>query len=334
MIWKFILPWLCSSMLLGGTITLTSNNHSTLLYPLWWQSFFSCGDNLYIVINGSRISQEPLHLLEWHGDRALSIFQTTPREDLYKAYSLAMSTDCNQLFMGSYQAGATYRFDLSGHFKLVAKDEALSEELFYYQDRLIRSAKDSGQMLRVLSGDPLPALAKINKVLGKDKEHPVDARNNFNKTVLAVYKDTLVICYALDNRVRLFDLKTGELRQVYSIGKPFRGYRTPPSDFVARGPGYRQRVIAWKTSFHNLLVLRMAQDQVYGFFIKDSDGLGVWAALGGPENKKPLVWDNNQEDTVLLDILDQRFVLGKVKGLDEDEVVWRLWDSPSLPDRG
>ena len=328
---KFLAIYCIVGTAMAGTITLSSERHSALLYPMWCQGFYSCGQATYFVINGSRPSQEPLQLLEWKVDQVLSIFQSTPREDLYDAYSLAMTPDCHQLFMGSYNGGLTYRFDLSGDFKRLSIDGALSEQLFFYQNRLVRSSRKGKPILKPLNGEPLTGLSAISQVLAQDKRHPVEDHNNFNRTVLTVSGDRMAICYSMYDRIRVFNLKTGALEQTIPIGRPFPSYQPPPPDYpVKRGQDYRHRVMTWNSSFHSLQSLRFRAGQVFGLFRKGFDTQGVWVAF---DQANSFYWDNDKEQTKLLDIQEKRYFLATVNGLEEEEVLWTLWDSLTLPGR-
>ena len=323
--------WLICSLLAlplcAGSITLSSSKYPRLLYPMWYNDFLYCDDTIYILVSGSRPSQEPLQILEWKQDRVLSIFQSTPREDLYKTYSLAISGDCERIYMGAFFGGSTYSFDLSGKFELAGGDEALSEALFVYKGGLVRGAKDTKVPLKVLRGNTLPVLDPINKRLNEITPHPVEARFNFNRVVLAREGQLLAVGAGLQHQVFLFDLENGNLLEILNIRVPFRGYRAPPDTFsLKRGPDYHHRTVSWFISFHSLLSLRVYQGKVFGRFRMDDESHGVWVELGGSYR-----WDNDKQPTILMDITPGGCILGTTTGQDSDEVTWTLWRSKTLP---
>ena len=322
-------PWLvcCFLSLSAGSITLSSSKYPSLLYPMWYNAFLTYGDTVYVLVKGSRPSQEPLQILEWKQDRVISIFQSTPRENLYKAYSLALSEDGERIYLGAYFGGATYYFDLAGKFGLAARDTALSGALFTYRGGLIRAAKDTEVPLKVLLGNTLPSLEHINKQLHKVPSHPVDGQINFNRTVLSREGRWLVLGYCLQDKVFVFDLEDGSLQKTINIRAPFPGYHRPPDTFPVRlGPDFNHRVLTWGSSFHTLHSLRLHKGNVYGLFREGYESLGVWVELGGSFR-----WDNDKQPAILMDITPQGYILGTTTGQDSDEVTWTLRRSSTLP---
>ena len=322
--------WYCllARPLCAGTITLSSSKYPALLYPMWYHEFLTCGDTTYISIEGSRPSQEPFQILEWKQDRVVSIFQSSPRENIYKAYSQVMSEDCEQFFLGAYFGGGTYSFDLSGKFQMVASDGSLSEALFVYKGGLVRAGKNNtGAPLKVLSGTALPGLERINQRLRKVPPHPVDGRFNFNKTVLAHDGTLLALAYCIQPEVFLFNLESGELVKIIRISGLFPGYLPPSDTFpVKNGPDLNHRTITWFSSFHILLSLRAYENKIYAFFRKGYESQGVWAELGGS-----YIWDNDKQATILMDITPEGCILGTTTGQSSDEVLWTLRRSNTLP---
>lgn len=321
-----LLILLCAAdtQLIKGPL-LTSEDHTALYFPYWFEKIAFYNKGAMIAIDGDAKQGEGLSLFRWDQSGWHLLFKTTPREGVLDAQHIYPTADGKQVYLADYQT-MIHRWSDQGFQRVAAGTRADSVILLHGQLYQGHKYPHNGFYppnnqeitdLRVLS---------INKKLPQFT-HPIEGRVYLNQMIFQDAEQQLAVGYRLGDTITVFDTKTGKRLRKIMVGQPFRGYQPVDPNFnFPKGPEMRKNLPIWYGSFHHLAKLAWHQGELYGHFRKGFDGLGHWTRL----HKSGFHYNNTTQPLKLLAMGPNQCIWGRMNESEDGIVTWQLYSTSTF----
>jgi hypothetical protein len=326
---------------------LSSENHSSLFYPMWFFKSVHDQDGVWFAVDGDRKTGEGVAVYRLD-ETGLNLIQTSePRSNLFYSKGLSVSQEEGRLFLlGNLGLNL---FEANSDEILNRMPLSNSDVLLSYGSVLIRGVKFPKHELEVIYPAQIDfgaggeenagerdeklekAIARINRQLSS-KKHPSEGYFSVNEMIASIEGSRLAVSTCLGREIQVFDLNTGERLEQWPIEHPFRDWIEPPDTrpVLAKGQiDFNRKYHEWIDDFDRCIQLSWCGGEIYGLFRRGYDGSGVWAKLSNREARQ-FTWNNNGNDVHLLAMGADQFVLGQPRENSRGEVVWKLWRSREL----